>query len=136
MNDQWQPQFIANAEITNKQFTIKDFAVYMNVDLSADGGYWKAILCDDLTLDWKEKDADAKYKRFLKQECSFEKSSFNSYLIERFCLQARVSLNKNVRNKKPQVWAHAVLGGDFIAGRPDHIVTSEFGKYFYFSIQQ
>jgi hypothetical protein len=30
MNEKWQPQFIANAEITNKQFSIKDFAVYMN----------------------------------------------------------------------------------------------------------
>jgi Vacuolar sorting-associated protein 13, N-terminal len=30
MNDRWQPQFTANAEITNKEFSIKDFAVYMN----------------------------------------------------------------------------------------------------------
>jgi vacuolar protein sorting-associated protein 13A/C len=30
MNDKWQQQFIANAEITNKQFSVKDFALYMN----------------------------------------------------------------------------------------------------------
>ena len=30
MNARWQPEFIANKEITNKSFVIKDFAVYMN----------------------------------------------------------------------------------------------------------
>jgi hypothetical protein len=33
MNGQWEPEFIANTEVTNKQFSIKDFAVYMNIDL-------------------------------------------------------------------------------------------------------
>ena len=41
-------------------------------------------------------------------------------------------MNKNVRNKKPQVWANAVLGGEFKG--IDHQISSEFGKYFYFSI--
>lgn len=46
----------------------------MNVDTSADGSYWRAILFEDLTSEWKEKDLDAKYMRFLKRECSFEKA--------------------------------------------------------------
>jgi hypothetical protein len=37
MNDKWQQQFIANAEITNKQFSVKDFAVYMNFQEITEG---------------------------------------------------------------------------------------------------
>ena len=44
---------------------------------------------------------DKKYMRFLKRECSFEDSVLNNYLIERFELTLRASINKNVRNKKP-----------------------------------
>ena len=61
MNDKWKPEFIADKEITNKQFTIKDFAVYMNVSNNP-----KDVLFDDLTRSWTEEvDYDAKCKRFL-----------------------------------------------------------------------
>ncbi len=70
--------------------------------------------------------------KFLKRECSFEDSALNNYLIERFELTLRASINKNVRNKKPQIWANMVLGGEFEGIK--HNIVSEFGKYFYFSI--
>jgi len=130
MNDKWQPQFTAGAEVTNKEFSIRDFAVYMNVNTSADSE--KAILFDDITSSWKE-NGDDKYSQFLKRECKFESSKDNSYLIERFQLQVRASLNKNVRNRKPQFWVNAVLGGE-LKGL-DHKVTSEFGQYFHFQVQ-
>ncbi len=76
MNDKWKPQFTAGAEITNKEFSSKDFAVYMNVDTSADGSYWRAILFEDMTSDWREK-GDDKYSKFLKRECRFERSDEN-----------------------------------------------------------
>jgi hypothetical protein len=72
--------------------------------------------------------------QFLRRECSFEESALNNYLIERFELTLRASINKNVRNRKPQIWANMVLGGEFKG--MDHEIVSEFGKYFYFSIQQ
>jgi hypothetical protein len=48
----------------------------MNVDTSADGSYWRAILFEDMTSDWKEK-GDDKYSKFLKRECRFERSDEN-----------------------------------------------------------
>jgi len=63
MNTLWKPEFTANAEITNKELTIKDFAVYMNF---MEDGKGASILYDDITRDWKEKDADSKYMRFLR----------------------------------------------------------------------
>ena len=102
MNDKWQQQFIANAEITNKQFSVKDFAVYMNFQEITEGkGEDAEILFDQITKDWKETDLDKKYMKFLKKECSFEDSALNNYLIERFEMTLRASINKNVRNKKP-----------------------------------
>ena len=87
MNGKWQPQFTANAEATHKELTVKDFAVYMDcfdqTDLKTK---WKPILFEDITADWKEKDLDKKYARFLKSECSFEGSEKHNYLIERFAL--------------------------------------------------
>ena len=80
MNDKWQPQFIAGAEVTNKELSIKDFAVYMNFCENqaslGSGKVWtsKDILFDDITREWREKDVDQKYMKFLKRECSFEKS--------------------------------------------------------------
>ena len=63
MNDKWVSQFISGtlSDITLKELTIKDFAVYMNVDKSADGGYWTPKLFDDITIEWREKDNDRKY---------------------------------------------------------------------------
>lgn len=62
MNDSWVPEFIANKEITNKQFTIKDFAVYMNFSNDPT----EKVLFDDITKDWADaEDYDAKCKRFL-----------------------------------------------------------------------
>lgn len=95
MNDDWEPEFIANKEITNKQFSVKDFAVYMNFSNDR-----SAVLFDELTKGWPETDQNSKYMRFLKQECSFANPD-NQYIIERFCLDLRVSLNKNVKNKEP-----------------------------------
>ncbi len=132
MNEKWQQQFIANAEITNKQFSVKDFAVYMNFQELERAGGESEILFDSLTKDWKETDVDKKYMRFLKRECSFEDSALNNFLIERFEMTLRASINKNVRNKKPQIWANMVLGGEFSG--VNHEIVSEFGKYFYFSI--
>ena len=133
MNDKWQQQFIANAEITNKQFSVKDFAVYMNFQEITEGkGEDAEILFEQITKDWKETDLDKKYMRFLRRECSFEDSALNSFLIERFEMTLRASINKNVRNKKPQIWANMVLGGEFKG--LNHEIVSEFGKYFYFSI--
>ena len=80
MNGKWQPQFTLNQEITNKEFSIKDFAVYLNFERENN----KALLFDEITKDWKEKDNDKKYMRFLKQECTFENSKQNNYIIERF----------------------------------------------------
>lgn len=77
MNDKWQPQFIAGAEITNKEFSIKDFAVYMNFSENkaalGSGKVWteRDILFDDITKEWREKDVDQKYMKFLKKECEF-----------------------------------------------------------------
>jgi hypothetical protein len=76
-----------------------------------------------------------KYKRFLKEECNFENKDMNSYIIEKFSIDVRVALNKNIKNRQPQIWAKIVLGGEFNAG-DEHIVNSEFGKYFYFAIQK
>jgi hypothetical protein len=89
-------------------------------------------LFDDITKDWKEKDMDKKYMRFLHRECGFEDSQKNNYIIERFELTLRASINKNVKNRKPQIWANMVLGGEFKG--VNHDLVSEFGKYFYFSI--
>ena len=55
---------------------------------------------EHITKDWPELDLDAKYQRFLRQECSFENKR-NNYVIERFQIQVRASLNKNVKNEKP-----------------------------------
>ncbi len=77
MNDRWHPQFIGNAELTNKEFSIKDFAVYMNFCENqaaiGTGKVWteRDILFDDITRGWKEKDIDVKYMKFLKRECEF-----------------------------------------------------------------
>lgn len=74
----------------------------MNVETTqSDGSGWKAILFDDITADYREKDIDAKYLKFLKKECNFERARDNNYIIERFTLTLRASLNKNVRNRKP-----------------------------------
>ena len=139
MNDMWQPQFIAGAEITNKEFSIKDFAVYMNFSENkaslGSGRVWTEtdILFDDITRDWRERD-DQKYMKFLRRECEFQNAEKNNYIIERFELTLRASINKNVKNRKPQIWANMVLGGEFKG--VDHAIVSEYGKYFYFSIQQ
>lgn len=62
MNDKWQPQFIANSQMTNKELIIKDFAVYMDYfDQNDLKTYWRPVLFDDITADWKEKDLDKKY---------------------------------------------------------------------------
>lgn len=139
MNDKWQPQFIAGAEITNKEFSIKDFAVYMNFSENkaplGSGKVWteRDILFDDITKEWRDKDVDQRYMRFLKKECEFEFAESNNYIVERFELTLRASINKNVRNRKPQIWANMVLGGEFKG--VDHVIVSDYGKYFYFSIQ-
>lgn len=61
MNGKWQPEFVCGEEITNKQFTIKDFAVYMN--FSKDH---KEILFEEITKDWGEMEETEKYKKFLR----------------------------------------------------------------------
>jgi hypothetical protein len=109
----------------------------MNFDRTSEGGvsqkYQSLVLFDDITKDWPEQD-EKKYLKFLRRECSFESVIENRYIIDKFQLTARASHNKNVRNKKPQVWANLVLGGEFSG--PDHKILSDFGKYFYFTIQQ
>lgn len=99
----------------------------MNVNTSSENS--QPVLFDDISASWRET-GDERYNRFLKQECKFQNSEDNSYLIERFQLQVRASLNKNVRNRKPQFWVNAVLGGE-LKGL-EHTVTSEFGQYFHF----
>ena len=47
MNDNWKPEFVTGKDITNKSFSIKDFAVYMN--FSSDS---KEVLFDEITKDW------------------------------------------------------------------------------------
>ena len=91
------------------------------------------ILFDDITRGWRERDTDDKYMKFLKRECEFQEAQSNNYIIERFELTLRATINKNVKNRKPQIWANMVLGGEFKG--IDHAIVSEFGKYFYFSIQ-
>ena len=130
MSDAWVPEFIANKEITNKQFTIKDFAVYMNFSSDAR----EVVLFDHLTKEWTDaEDYDAKCRRFLMQECSFSNPN-NNYVIERYSADMRIALNKNLKNMQPQIWANIVMGGIFKGAK--HDIQSEFGKYFYFSAQQ
>ena len=110
MNDQWKPEFITGEEIINKQFQVKDFAVYMNFSKDK-----KDVLYEELTKDWEETDSDLKYMRFLRQECKFDDWN-NNFIVDRFKMEVRAQLNNNPKNSKPQGWANIVLGGDFLAG--------------------
>ncbi len=60
----------------------------------------KEILFDEITKDWEHMDEVEKYKKFLRQECSFENPN-NNYIVERFQLEVRAQLNKNVKNLLP-----------------------------------
>jgi hypothetical protein len=56
MNDHWAPEFVCDRDITNKAFSIKDFAVFMNFSHDK-----KDVLFDEITKDWNETDQDKKY---------------------------------------------------------------------------
>jgi hypothetical protein len=60
MNKNWEPAYVSNEEVTNKDLKIKNFAVYMNFSEKRE-----EIMYDCLTKDWIEDDLE-KYKKFLK----------------------------------------------------------------------
>lgn len=60
-----------------------------------------------------------------------ERSRRNRNLIEKFCIEARVRLNKNPKkNNKPMVDVNLVIGGKFMEGR-NELVDSEEGIGFF-----
>lgn len=62
MNDKWQPQFTAGQDLTRKELTVKDFAVYMDwFDYDDFKARWRPIVFEDVTADWPEKDIELKY---------------------------------------------------------------------------
>jgi hypothetical protein len=66
---------VVGAETTNKSFSIKDFAVYMNFSENS-----RDVLFEELTKSWPET-GDAKYMRFLNEQCNFSSKEQNNYII-------------------------------------------------------
>jgi hypothetical protein len=58
------------------------------------------ILLENITSDWLCDSWEEKLDLFLDKECRFENDN-NHYLIDRFSMNVRVSLNKNIKNKQP-----------------------------------
>jgi hypothetical protein len=71
MNDNWEPEFLSNRDITNKQLTIKDFAFYLNYNENDPTSILFENLSKDLGYEDEDIDMNEKYKIFLEREANF-----------------------------------------------------------------
>jgi len=66
MNDDWQKEFVADKEVTNKELSITDLAFFL--DFKEPG---KEVTFEKLTADWGHLSEAERFKRFHLDECTF-----------------------------------------------------------------
>jgi hypothetical protein len=149
-NSKWERAFVTGEDISLKMAKITNFQIYLNY-LDKANGDETPVRFDELTEDIhideiedgeirriiesrQEKGVNpnptvVRTKNFLLNEIKRNKKNRN--LIEKFCIEARVRLNKNPKkNLKPMVDINLVIGGKFKVGK-NELVDSEEGIGFF-----
>ena len=106
-NANWNPEFVVDQELTRKSLRVKDLGVFLNF------GAEEEVLFSKFRGNLHSANAE---NDFLRMECRYDTDRpdgilNNNYLINRFSLEARLTINKNPNNLKPQLDGRLVFGG-------------------------
>jgi len=144
-NTKWEKEFITKKDICNKALQLQNFSIFLNF---RDDIFYDKIM-DDFKVDHLDphlKDEYnkgsksnknireiVKYKHFISQK--FQANLKNFFLLQNFCIEAHVKLNKNPKeNNLPQIELDLVFGGEFEKGSSK--VANTKGQTFALQFQQ
>jgi hypothetical protein len=153
-NNKWMKDFVSGKDISLKMAKITNFQIFLNFAETERGSTDKVKFKDltedmhiddvmddeirDIIMKRKEKGVTpsptiVRTKNFLLEEILSKRKNRN--LIEKFCIEARIKLNKDPKkNEKPQLDINLVIGGKFKEGKKE-LVDDDAGIGF-FKLQQ
>jgi len=156
-NNKWNKEFVSGKDISLKMAKITNFQIFLNFTNLNRGGEEDSIRFDELTQDMHIDDVrDDEIKKIIKtrQERGVEPNPTivrtknflleeikgkrkNRNLIERFCIEARVKLNKDPKkNDKPMLDINLVIGGKFKEGKKELVDDDQGIGFFKLQKQQ
>ncbi|CAI2359786.1 unnamed protein product [Moneuplotes crassus] len=120
-NERWERDFVSGEDISLKMAKITNFELYLN--------FSKPGQEDEDGVSFGEFEEDMNLSEVVQDQLN--QHDRNRNLIEKFCIEARIRLNKNPKkNNKPMVDINLVIGGKFMEGR-NELVDSEEGIGFF-----